>query len=325
MAGLGSRMRPHTWSRPKPLLFMAGKMVLDHALDQFKTLPGLEKAEYIFIVSPNQGDLIQKHMLAVHPEKKVTFVVQQVMQGQSHALLLAEQHLHGPALVAFSDTLIETDLGFLAGETADGVAWVKPVEDPRRFGVAEVNQRELAVRLIEKPTDCKNNLVLVGFYYFHEAAELISAIKEQIKLNTSLKGEFFLADAINIMLMRGARFKVRQTEIWLDAGIPEAVLETNRHFLDKGHGEKARSSPGVTLIQPVSIPKDVTLKNCVIGPHVTLGQRCVIENVVIRNSIVESDTSIHNRVIEDSLIGRHVIIDGKPDVLNIGDNSVLTN
>ncbi|NTU75764.1 MAG: NTP transferase domain-containing protein, partial [Anaerolineaceae bacterium] len=123
MAGLGSRMRPHTWNRPKPLLYLAGMTVLDHALDQFKTLPDLDKAEYVFIVSPNQGEMIQEHMQAVHPERVVHFVVQEHMQGQSHAISLASEYLKGQVLVAFSDTLIETDLSFLTTEKADGVAW----------------------------------------------------------------------------------------------------------------------------------------------------------------------------------------------------------
>ncbi len=325
MAGYGSRMRPHTWSRPKPLLLLAGKTLLDHALDQFTTLPDFSDAEFIFIISPNQGDLIQSHMKTAHPEKKVHFVVQEQMQGQSHALLLAEDYLQGQMVMAFCDTLIETELDFLKNEDADGVAWVMPMEDPRRFGVAEVNQAGLATRLIEKPSDCANNLVLVGFYYFKDARELISAIREQIKRNTALKGEYFLADAINIVLERGMRLKVKQTDVWLDSGIPSAVLETNKILLDKGRGQNAYI-PGetVTVIQPVSIAEGCTIKSSVIGPHVTIGKDCVIENVILRNSIIEAGTSIQNMVIEDSLIGRKVVLKGRPEQFNLGDDSGFT-
>jgi glucose-1-phosphate thymidylyltransferase len=325
MAGYGSRMRPHTWSRPKPLLLLAGKAVLDHALDQFATLPDIKNAEYVFIISPNQGDLIHKYMAAVHPEKKVHFVVQEKMQGQSHALLLAEEYLHGPMVMAFCDTLIETDLDFLKSEDADGVAWVKPMEDPRRFGVAELDKAGLATRMIEKPKDCANNLVLVGFYFFKDARELISAIREQIKRNTALKGEYFLADAINIMLERGMRLKVKQTDVWLDAGIPSAVLETNKILLDKGRGQNT-NFPGetVTVIQPVSIAEGCKIKSSVIGPHVTIGKDCVIENVILRNSIIEAGTSIQNMVIEDSLIGKKVNLKGRAEQFNIGDDTGLT-
>jgi glucose-1-phosphate thymidylyltransferase len=322
MAGYGSRMRPLTWSRPKPLLLIAGKTLLDHALDQFKTLPDLKSSEYIFIISPNQGDQIQKHMAAAHPDKKVHFIVQETMQGQSHALLLAEEHLEGPFVMAFCDTLIETQLDFLRNAHADGVAWVKPMEDPRRFGVAELNQEGLASRLIEKPQDFANNLVLVGFYYFREGQELISAIREQVKRNTSLKGEYFLADAINIMLERGMKLKVKQTDVWLDAGIPSAVLETNRYLLEKAYGVgEVFSGEGVTLIQPVSISSGVSIKNSVIGPHVTVGRNCVIENVILRNSIVDADTSIKDLVIEESLIGRNAMLQGRAEQFNLGDDA----
>ncbi|MBA4375779.1 MAG: nucleotidyltransferase [Anaerolinea sp.] len=326
MAGLGSRMRPQTWNRPKPLLYLAGKTVLDHALDQFTTLPDLEKAEYVFIVSPNQGEMIQEHMQAVHPDKVVHFVVQEHMQGQSHAISLAREFLKGTVLVAFSDTLIETDLSFLSTEQADGVAWVKPMEDPRRFGVIETSLEGRATRLIEKPQDIKNNLVLVGFYYFQEGALLLNAIEEQIIRGTSLKGEYFLADAINILLEQGKHFNVKQSEVWLDAGIPESLLETNRYLLDHGrcNCEPVDSQDGVTIISPVSIPKGVVLKSAVIGPHVTLGEGCILENVVIRNSIIEAGTHIKDMVVEGSLIGRNVILEGKPERLNIGDDSWVT-
>ena len=326
MAGYGSRMRPHTWNRPKPLLYLAGMTVLDHSLDQFKTLPGLENAEYVFIVSPNQGEQIQEHMQSVHPEKKVHFLVQEQMEGQSKALFLAKDLLNGPVLVAFSDTLIETDLAFLSNETADGIAWVKPMEDPRRFGVVELDQSGFATKLTEKPTDISNNLVVVGFYYFRDGLKLIEAIEEQVKRGKTLKGEFFLSEAINIMLEKGAKIKTRQTEVWLDAGIPEALLETNRYLLDHGrcNCEPVEIQEGVTIIPPVSIPTNVKLKSAVIGPHVTLGESCELENVVIRNSIIEAGTKIVDMVIESSLIGRDVILEGRPERLNIGDNSWMT-
>lgn len=326
MAGLGSRMRPHTFTRPKPLLYLAGMTVLDHALEQFKSLPHLADAEYVFIVSPNQGELIQEHMQSAHPDKVVHFVVQEHMQGQSQAIFLAREFLEGPVLVAFSDTLIETDLSALPQDSADGIAWVKPMDDPRRFGVVETDAAGWAKRLIEKPTDVTNNLVVVGFYYFKDGQKLIAAIEEQMKRGASLKGEYFLADAINILLERGARVRVRQTETWLDAGIPDSLLATNRYLLDHGRCNcpKQKSIEGVSIIEPVSIPDGVTLVSAVVGPHVTLGEGCVLENVVIRNSIIEAGTHIKDMVVEGSIIGRDVTLEGRPEQLNIGDNSWMT-
>jgi glucose-1-phosphate thymidylyltransferase len=326
MAGLGSRMRPHTWNRPKPLLYLAGKTVLDHALEQFSTLPGLDKAEYVFIVSPNQGDMIQEHMQSVHPEKKVHFIEQENMRGQSDALALAREYVQGPILIAFSDTLIETDLSFLTSESADGIAWVKPMPDPRRFGVAETDSDGWVTRLIEKPADITKNLVLVGFYYFRQGEKLVAAIDEQMKRGISLKNEYFLADAINILLEQGAKFKSHRVDVWLDAGIPEALLETNRYLLDHGRCtcEDVKPREGVTIIPPVSIPAGTKIQRAVVGPHVTLGEGCELKNVVIRNSIIEAGTHITDMVVEGSLIGRNVILEGKPEKLNIGDNSWVT-
>ena len=323
MAGLGSRMRPLTWSRPKPLLPLAGQTVLDYSLHQFDTLPGLGQAEYVFIISPNQGDLLQKYMKEIHPEMKVHFVVQEEMRGQAHALWCAREFLTGETLIAFSDTLIETDLAFLSDEPLDGVAWVKPMADPRRFGVIETDAEGIATRLVEKPTDLRNNLVVVGFYYFKESSQLLAAIEEQMRRGKSLKGEFFLTDAINIFIENGGRMRLEQTTTWLDAGIPEALLETNRYYLDHGKpgGEQPVLPQGVAILPPVYIHPSAQIESAVIGPYVSIGKGARLKNVILRDSIVDERALLENIIAEGSLIGRDTTISGKVARLNLGDNT----
>jgi glucose-1-phosphate thymidylyltransferase len=325
MAGLGTRMRPHTWSKPKPLIALAGKTVLDYVINQFSSLPGFNKAEFVMIVGPNQLEQVQQHMLQNYPDTPVHFVIQEKMRGQSDALYLAREYLTGPMLMTFSDTLIETDLSGLAKSDLDGLAWVRPVADPRRFGVAQLNDEGYISRLIEKPKDKTNNLAVVGFYYFRKAEDLMAAIAEQMERNLTLKDEFFLVDAINILLEHGAKMRTQQVDVWLDAGMPDALLETNRYMLDHGYdnsAEAVRTHPGVAIIPPVFIPASAKIENSVIGPHVSVGEDCELKQVIVHNSILEEGACVENIILEDSHLGRGVQVHGQVTRLSLGDQSV---
>jgi glucose-1-phosphate thymidylyltransferase len=277
----------------------------------------------VFIVGSNQLAQVEDHLHRHHPEKTVHFVVQEMMRGQSDALYLAREHLHGPMLMSFSDTLIETDLSFLPGVEHDGVAWVKAVPDPRRFGVAEIDKDGWISHLVEKPQDIANNRAVVGFYYFRSGEKLMTAIEEQVQRNISLKDEFFLTDTINVLLEHGAKFSICSVDTWLDAGTRESLLETNCYLLGHGHGRSAdpEKLKGYTIIPPVFIPDDAHISGSVIGPHVSLGHDVELDDVNVSDAIIEDRTKLARCRLHHTHIGKDSTIKGAVGILNLGDNS----
>ena len=325
MAGWGTRMRPHTWSKPKPLVSVAGKTSLEHLMDMFKSLPDPENVEYIFILGPYLGEMqVPSFIKENYPRLKTHYVVQHEMKGQSHALALSREYLRGPMIVCFSDTLMETDFSFLGKEEADGVAWVMPVADPRRFGVAEVNKEGWVTRFIEKPQSMDNNLVVVGCYYFKSSEKVLAAIDEQMERGIMLKGEYFLTDTITLMIEHGAKVRTNEISTWLDTGTIEATLDTNKHLLERLNSSTIER-PGVKVIPPVAIHPTAEITNSTIGPYASIGANCKIENSRIAESILEAGCEITDAVLSRSLIGRQARVkargDGHVMQLNISDTS----
>ena len=328
-AGWATRMRPQTWSKPKPLVSVAGRTVLEHLLATFHSIPDTFSPEYVFIYGPGLGEtqippFIREHYL----DLKVSYVLQPLMKGQSDALSLAQEYLTGPMIVCFSDTLMETDFSFLANEKAEGVAWVKPMPDPRRFGVAEVDDQGWVTRLVEKPVSIENDRVVIGCYYLRDGQALISAIQEQVKRGSSLNGEYFLTDALNIMIERGLKMRTKVVDVWLDTGTIEATLATNRYLLAHGQANRTKNEKkdGIEIIPPVFIHESARVINSVIGPDVSIAAECKISGARIEDSILESGVTVETAALKGSFIGRLVRIQGSsanepPLELNIGDNS----
>jgi glucose-1-phosphate thymidylyltransferase len=296
--------------------------MLDYVLDMFLDIPRID--EVIFIIG-YLGEQIEAYIEQSYPKVKARYVVQDEMLGQSHAIWLAREGLQGPMIMAFVDTLIETDFSGLPTEQAEAVAWVRRVPDPRRFGVAEVGSDGWVKQLIEKPEDTSNNLAVIGFYYFQSSEALLEAIEEQMARDIQLKGEYFLVDAINIMLEHGLRMRVEPIKIWHDSGTPEAVLEANRYVLEtlRSNSEEAAAREGVEVNPPVYIDPSAEITQSVIGPHASIGADCVIERSVVKDSIIDVGSHITDSNLSTSLIGRHVRVAGCDLALNLGDFSVV--
>lgn len=318
LAGFGTRLRPHTYSRPKPLVYCAGKPVLGHILDK---LQGLPVEEYIFIRG-YLGDQIEAYISENYGDKPAHYYEQVVLDGQSTAVNLAREVIEGPILLMFVDTIFEADLSFLAETDAEAVAFVKEVEDPRRFGVAAVGDDGYVTQFIEKPETKDNPLAVIGMYYIRDSAKMLDAITQQIAGNVQTKNEFYLADAFQIMVNQGVKFEVAEVDAWLDAGTSDALLETNRLLLNRGSDNSSEvRTEGCTVIPPVYIDPSATIKSSVIGPFTTIGANVVVENSVITDSIVDADSTVRDVVLTGSLIGQRATVNGSAATLNVGDTS----
>ncbi|NOZ28854.1 MAG: NTP transferase domain-containing protein [Chloroflexi bacterium] len=316
LAGFGTRLRPHTYSKPKPLVHVAGKPVLGHILDK---LSGLDLEEVIFIVG-YLGEQIQEYVDA-HYHFPARYVEQKELLGQAHAIWLAREYVQGDVLIIFVDTIFETDLLAAPSTEADGVLYVKEVEDPRRFGVVVVKEGRV-VRLVEKPATDEHRLAVIGVYYIKDSQWLMRAIDELMERDIQTKGEYYLADALQLMIDQGAYFIPKEVEVWEDCGKPETVLHTNRYLLSKlqDNGQKAHLV-NTTVIPPVYIAPTATVENSIIGPYATIADHATVRNSLIRDSIIDEGAQICDTMLDQSLIGKNALVRGRYHRLNVGDSS----
>jgi len=316
LAGFGSRMRPHTWTKPKPLINVAGKPFLGHLLDRFAGLP----IEELVIIYGWLGDQIQDYIATEYPYLKARFVEQAELKGQSHALWLAREHLRGDGVVIFVDTFFETDLGVLRTPQGDGIAFIKEVNDPRRFGVVELDAQGHVTRFIEKPTSLDNKRVVIGFYWIRDLEWLVRCIEKHMASGVMYEGEYFLTDTLQVMIDEGARFGIHAVDVWQDVGKPETTLRTNRYLLDHGCDNSAQvRAARAAIVPPVYVSPDAVLEDAVIGPYANIGAGVQVRRAIVRNSLVDAGAVVEDVYLEGSLIGEKVQVSGQPTRLNIGN------
>lgn len=243
------------------------------------------------------------------------------MLGQAHAIFLARDFLPDSGLIIFVDTIFETDLSHLGDVDADGVIYVKEVEDPRRFGVVVLEDGRIT-RLIEKPTSTEHNLAVIGLYYIQDMPWLMEAIGQLMERGITTGGEFYLADALQLMVDDSARLIAQPVEVWKDCGKPETVLETNRYLLTHGRGNSDQvTTQDSLLIPPVHIDSTACIVHSIVGPHVTIAPRCEVRNSVVRDSVIDEGARIFDTMLEQSLIGKEALVKGRYHMLNVGDSS----
>jgi len=318
VAGLGTRLRPQTWSKPKPLVSVAGKPMFEHVLDRIMPY---EPSKLIFITG-YLGDEIETWARKTYPDVDLAFVEQPEMLGQTDAIIRTRGICDDDALILFPDALFEADFGGLDGLDADAVIFTKDVADPSALGVTLVEDGYVT-KLIEKPATFVSSQATVGIYYFRQIDDLYTAIDEQIRRQLRTKGEFFIADAMQLMIDSGKRFVTRNIDIWEDCGNADALLQTNRYLLSADPPSPAQR-PGSVIIPPSFVSRSADVENAIIGPNASIGAGARIRNSVVRDAIVEDGASLESVILEHSIIGRNANVSGRPSELNVADTSRVT-
>jgi glucose-1-phosphate thymidylyltransferase len=321
VAGKGTRLRPHTHAKAKSLVRVAGKTVLEHIVSRLKAL---EADEYIFIIDDN-GAQIRDFMDATFPELNCSYIVQQERLGPAHAVFLAAPRIAAgdDVLVVFNDTIFVADLEKIpqlcAG--ADGLIYSKEVEDYQRFGVNVVVDGVI-VDMVEKPNTPVSKLAQVGLYYLQDGAGFMDALRQTIDAGETVKGEYYLPAVFMRMIEDGKVLRAPEIDAWLDCGKPETLLETNRYLLNgrhHSHGELVNS----VLIEPVHIGYGAVVRNCVLGPNVSVARGSVIEGSIIRDSIINADSRVSYVTLDSTILGDAVSLHGTMSKMNIGDHSII--
>ena len=317
-AGVGSRLRPHTHTTPKPLLHVAGKPILGYILDEVVRL-GIRN---VALVVGYMGDQISAFAEREYDFQQIVPVPQVDLLGLGHAVFLTREWTDGhPILIVYGDTVFEGDLAEAAGVQADGAIGVRRVEDPSRFGVVELAGRRI-LRLVEKPETFVSDVAIVGINLIQNSALLFSCLDTMIQQGIRTRGEIQLTDAFNMMVKQGAHLETFQVDKWFDCGAPDTLLETNRHLLSRLPCPGGRE--GAILIPPAFVSESATVTNSILGPDVSVGDGAVIADAVIRDSIIGEGARVAGCFLERSLVGTNAVVEAGPRRLNVGDSSEVS-
>ncbi|MEX0893726.1 MAG: sugar phosphate nucleotidyltransferase [Gemmatimonadota bacterium] len=322
LAGKGKRLRPHTWSEPKPLVHVGGRPVMSYILDDLLEL-GVE--EVIFITGYLQ-ERIEDYIQKEYPQFRATYVEQKVQDGTAGAVKLAQPHVREDVLIMFVDTLFDADLSLVQRlpEDSAGVIWAKEVEDYQRFGVIVTDDEGNMKRIIEKPQDPISKLANIGLYYIRDWELLFEGVDDALKGPKGPGEEYYLTDAFQYMVDHDAKIRVEEVEGWYDCGKVETLLETNRHLLSTTRGRRPDGGRNVRYHEPVRIEEGVTLEDVEVGPNVTIAAGTTVRGSTLRDAIIGRDARIEDATLHDAMVGDRAVVRGVSGSVNIGaDAEVL--
>src|SRR5437868_689388 len=316
LAGKGTRLRPHTHLVPKPMLKIAGKPVMDYILEDLERLGGVDQVIYI---TGHLKEKVEEHAKTKFAKLPSVFVEQKVQDGTAGAVKLAEPYVDQDVLIIFVDTIFDADLSIIKNTDADGIMWVKEVEDYQRFGVVVTDTDGNMTQIVEKPSTPISKRANIGLYYVKNWKLLMEGINHTLTQPQN-KGEYYLTDAFQYMIDKGAKIRVIDVEGWYDAGKIETMLETNEAMLTRGRARRPSGGGDSTIIDPVYIEDNVTLKKSKIGPNVSIGSGSVLDGSEISNSIIGANAKISKSVLKNSLVGDDTVLDGVKGEVTVGDH-----
>ena len=320
VAGIGTRLRPHTHTQPKALIPIAGKPILAHIIDALIEA-GIQ--DFVFIIG-YMGDKIESYITSSYPSIQTSFVIQTTGRGTGHAIWLAKDKIdNDELLIVLGDTIADVNMSqLLQSETT--TLCVKKVEDPRLFGVAELNADGTIKKLIEKPTIPKSNLALVGIYHIKETEQLFESIEYNIDHKITTQNEYHLTDALMRMIDHGVVMKTLDVDNWFDCGKKEILLDTNATLLKRLNYDTSKYPfENTIIIPPVFIGQNCTISNSIIGPNVSIGDHATLNYAILKDSIIGPYAQIEYTILDRSLIGNDAVFIGMKQSLNIGDSTEI--
>jgi glucose-1-phosphate thymidylyltransferase len=322
VAGIGSRLRPHTHTQPKSLIPVAGKPILSHIVDQL-IQAGIN--DIVFVIG-YLGDKVEQHISTHYPEVKAEFVIQTTGKGIGHAIWLTKELINDEkeVFIVLGDTIFETDMEKVFNSEHSTLG-VKKVEDPREFGVAELDDDKYISKLIEKPSIPKSNLALVGLYKIKETNILFDCLEYNIENDVKTQDEFHLTDALMCMVEKGVKFTTFQVDNWFDCGKKDIILQTNQLLLQRENAPQTDESEyeNLIIVPPVHIAKGAQVRDSIVGPYVSIGEDAIVMRSIIDNSIIGPFSYLENVVLKNSLIGNDAALTGMVQSLNLGDGTEI--
>jgi glucose-1-phosphate thymidylyltransferase len=320
VAGIGSRLRPHTHTQPKALVPVAGKPILGHIIDSI-TEVGI--TEFVFVIG-YLGDKIQSYVTETYPQLNKSFVVQAQKEGIGHAIWTAKELINeqDEVIIVLGDTIFDVNLKEVISLPYSAVG-LKKVEDPRNFGVVEMDEEGYITKLVEKPNIPKSNMAMVGIYKIKEAKALMNALNHLIENDARTHNEFQLTDALMHMVNEGIKIKSFKVDEWYDCGKKEILLATNAMLLSRMKNIDTPQFQNTIIIQPVSIPASCRIQNSIIGPNVSIGENTYVDHSILKNSIIGSYSQLEDVVLRDSLVGSDASLKGLTQSLNLGDSTEI--